>query len=93
MNIFQVIFWLVWFASAGYLLCQLRRYIRRKKNGWSCVNCKHYEGGACKELQWLREQDLPLPVYCDGFEKQERKRGKRNTKRGSCGADPHGPAA
>ena len=88
MNVFQMIFWLVWFASAGYLLHQFRRYIRRRKNGRICANCAHYEEGACKELRWLREQDLPLPLCCCGFERKERKKGKRNTKPGHRGADP-----
>lgn len=88
MNIFQVIFWLVWCASAGYLLYQLRGYLRRKKNKKSCINCRHYKGGTCEDLQFLRDRDLPFPVYCSGFEGKGRKKGKRNTSPASQEPDP-----
>ena len=69
MNIFALLFWVVWFFYVGVLIFLLKevRFRHRERN--SCAWCKHYKG--CKELHRIIDDGIPMPCACQDFQRRE----------------------
>lgn len=79
MNVFQVLFWAVWFIYAAFLALQLREAWRRKKGRNYCSDCRKYKG--CENLHWIIDQGHPLPCCCEDFEGTHHKSFRRKRKK------------